>query len=425
MGKSFWKNSYVFKVLNSFYWFFSSAILTQSILFITQIIAVRTFSVEDVGSITLITTNVGLIALCVLLGIGTTVSKYISDYLNNENETKHEHVVTGSTMLVIVSIVTFTIVAYVLIDFLKLSKKISGDVLLCILVGGVTYSIDGLLKSILIGHNAKKFIIFYGFFSVISYPLNVLFLNNLLSYSDIYLLSFLLHFIIAVFCFLFFCIQYGKLENYLNVRESIYFVKKTFFKSTLPAFLSGLLVLPTNAFIQWYIFLNLKNGNYIVAIMGIGLQWFNIIQFLPMYFSKALISHSSSSADTDFNESYSKIVKLNLIVCFSITCVFVLIADFVDSIYSISDVNLYYSVVISIISAFFKSISSPYSSLIIIKEKMWIGMGWNFAWSFVYVSTFLLFFEKGIVTIMMCFLFAYISQFFMSYFWYRSQSSSH
>jgi O-antigen/teichoic acid export membrane protein len=180
----------------------------------------------------------------------------------------------------------------------------------------------------------------------------------------------------------------------------------------LPALLSGVLVGPVHWAAQ-AVLANTPNGYAELAVLGIAMQWFNLILFLPVTAGRVVLpiltdyvtkGDLANSRGIMWHAVFaSAAVVLPLAVATS------LLSPYVMRFYGQAYADDYPSLVLAVWVAALLAIQAPIGNILAAKSRMWLGASMNLGWAFVYlVFTFLLA-KNGASGVLVALLLAYIA----------------
>lgn len=416
----------VFVILNLFShlkWSVIATVLTQGLIFATITSVSHVLSVEDYGRLIALQTLIFSLSIFASGGIGATATRYIALY-KNKDLLKLNRVIS----LTIVIILILSLIIGFLVSFFSnyISQFLFNDERYSYLIVVVSFSLffivnDGLIKAILIGYGytdkyAKSCVI-----GVLPYFPLIYFLSlNYGAYGSVIGLS-LSYFFQATISFLY-CKQVFKNENYVFSINELGTQLPILLKFSIPAFLSGILVLPANSIVQSFL-TRLDDGLFEVAILGIAMQWFNLMQIFPTMLSRVLLPYITTKLSVDDTKGFESSVLMSVLLSFFVSIIiilfFYLVSNHIHMLYNSeysSELNIIF---VALFAGLFKAISAPIGQAILSKGRVWFAVCLNGIWMASFVGGAYVNRESGAEAIMYSFLFAYFFLFLVTAIWFR------
>lgn len=347
------------------------------------------------------------------LELGMTATKYIAQYLDNDNN-KIERIIGLSNLfaiilsLIISGAVYFysdTIAIQIAAPQLAYEIKISSFILFF-------SSINGIQTGILNGLQRFKEVSLINAFAGILSAL-LLILSAIYGSLDTVVLAFGANFIIL------FLLNYLVLRKYFyNVFKINIFSVSNFkeieilWKFSLPAIFAGMMVGP----VTWvcnYLLVNTPNGYAEMANFDIANQWRTTVLFIPAALSQIVLPLLASSVND--KQAYNIVLKKNLKINFFIGLFFSFVLLFLTPIiikfYGKAYSDAFYPMIIMFITTVFISVNNVIGQVIASQGKMWLGFMVNFLWgivllflSYIFINYYLL----GAIGISLAYLISYI-----------------
>ena len=170
-----------------------------------------------------------------------------------------------------------------------------------------------------------------------------------------------------------------------------------------PALLSGALVGPAHWAAQAFL-ANTPNGYAELAVLGIAMQWFNVIMFVPGAAGRVVLPILTDHVTMNDHGGSRRILLYamgaNAIVAVPIAVIVGVFSPNIMNLYGISFGNDYVPLVLAVMTAALLAIQTPVGNLLVASSRMWLGALMNAGWAFVYVGLAYLLVNKGAVGIM-------------------------
>ena len=179
----------------------------------------------------------------------------------------------------------------------------------------------------------------------------------------------------------------------------------------LPALLGSVIVSPS----QWVaqiLLLNGLGGAVQVAILGVGLQWYQVVFFFPVAFGKIvqpiLTDALNNGKKIDVKIVLKISVILNGLISIFIAIILILLSKIILNSYGIDieDASKIFSLLI--IAAVISVICAPVGQILVANGKNWYGFYMNLFWTLVFIVLAYLFKSNGALGIAYAYLGSYV-----------------
>lgn len=415
----------MFKFLNSniisdgIYSILGSFVQRFSFFLITVFLANNLLK-EDFGNITFIRSTIDSILIFSGFGLATAVNKFVPES-SKKSETLNY---IFSALLILMFNVILIILLFLLTEnfyaYRTNTYGITSSVInICIIIF-ISSSFNRLLASTLSAFQKFKNLSFgIMISSIISLPISFFFFNKK-DFVNIFIGYAIIEFIL-LFILLIFINRIFSNRNY-NLRTIKYNTFKDYFYKTfifaLPAFLSGLLVVP----VMWFarlMLINSDSGALHLADFEVGFQLMAIAAFFPTAISAIILPKISRHNKS--KHKYLNTLKLSslfvIITSIFIVVIFILFGDIILGIYG-GGFNDKYVYNLLIISSSFLVINNIIGKIIASRDKMWCGFIFNVIWAmcFILLSHFFINQNFGSLSLAYSFLIAHIFHFFLQSF---------
>ena len=158
---------------------------------------------------------------------------------------------------------------------------------------------------------------------------------------------------------------------------------------SMPALLAGLLVTPAH-WVCYAMLANTPNGYNELAVLGVVMQWFNAILFLPAVAGRALLpiftDHVSDKNSANAKQLLIFAIKVNAAVTFPAAILLAVFSAEILQLYGADFQNGSISMAIGVMTAALLSVQMPVGNMIIAASRIWSGVLMNLCWALVYVA---------------------------------------
>lgn len=195
----------------------------------------------------------------------------------------------------------------------------------------------------------------------------------------------------------------------------------------LPALLSGVLVGPVH-WVAQAMLANTPNGYAELAVLGIAMQWFNLILFVPGSAGRVVLPMLTDYVARGDLVNSRKIMRnailANAAVVVPLAAAAGMLSPYVMNLYGQTYADDYSSLIIAALTASILAIQTPVGNLLAAKSRMWLGASMNLGWAFVYlVCTFMLA-RNGASGVLTALLLAYIAHAVWTFWFALHQTAS-
>lgn len=405
-------NDGIYATLGSFFQRFS--------FFLITVFLANNLLKEDFGNITFIRSTIDSFLIFSGFGLATAVNKFVPE---SSKEPEALNYIFSAFFILIFNVIFIIFLFLLTKDFYEFTTNTYGItspvIYVCIIIF-ISSSFNRLFASTLNALQKFKNLSFGIIISsIISLPISFFFFNQkdfinvFIGYAiiELILLFILLIFLKRIFS--------NKNHNLKSIKYNIFkdYLYKIFIFA-LPAFLSGLLVVP----VMWFarlMLINSDSGALHLADFEVGFQLMAIAAFLPTAIS-AIILPKISSHNKSIHK-YLNTLKLSssfvIVTSIFISIIFILFGDVILSIYG-DGFNNKYVYNLLIISSLFLVLNNIIGKIIASRDKMWYGFLFNVIWAlcFVLLSYFFINQNFGSLSLAYSFLIAHIFHFFLQSF---------
>ncbi|MGZ8983656.1 MAG: oligosaccharide flippase family protein [Methylotenera sp.] len=179
-----------------------------------------------------------------------------------------------------------------------------------------------------------------------------------------------------------------------------------------PSLLSGALIAPAHWAAQ-ALLANTQNGYAELAVLGIAMQWFNVIMFVPGTAGRVILpiltDHVTKSDHSNSRKILLYAIGANAIVAVPIAVIVCAFSSNIMGLYGSSFKQDYVPLVLAAMTAALLAIQTPVGTLLAASSRMWLGALMNAGWALVYVGLAYLLVNKGATGIMLALGVGYIA----------------
>lgn len=157
----------------------------------------------------------------------------------------------------------------------------------------------------------------------------------------------------------------------------------------LPALLGGAMVAPVHWLCQ-VLLINTPNGVVEMAVLGIGLQWFQAVYFFPLAFGRIVLPVMTDvvagGQDQHANIVLKSAILANAVVALPVAILIGLMSHWIMLMYGINNANAWMVLTLMVAAATISAICAPVGHVMVAKGKIWYGWVMNLGWAVVYVG---------------------------------------
>lgn len=168
----------------------------------------------------------------------------------------------------------------------------------------------------------------------------------------------------------------------------------------LPALLAGAMVTPVH-WLCHVMLINAPNGVVEMGILGIALQWFQAVYFLPLAFGRIVLPVMTDVIAGGENQHGNLVLKsailANAAVALPVALLIGLLSHWIMQMYGVTDANAWLVLSLMVAAATILAICTPVGQVMIAKGKIWYGWVMNLGWAVVYVGVSYLLLDFGAV----------------------------
>ena len=393
------------------------AVFAKGITLLINILIARIINEQEYGIYSLINNTVQTFTLFAGAGIGVTLTRDIALYRNKDKKLAGILIKT----LAVFNIVLSAIIALLVFIFSEqisgvLSDEVNIAFYLRITAFSVFFtSVSLVWQSVLQGFEKFKNIAVIQVINNIVILILSIILTKLFSITGA-IVSLLL---LQVFNFIAMYMISKKHINKADITLKLEFnnvVKESIFKHAIPAFLSGVFVLP----VLWFtnITYTQAHGYESFALFSVCLQWLTIINYIPQQLGQAKPIYTQLYAEKKYND-FKKIITrmIGISIIFSVLAVLVLSLGnrIILNAYGQTYTNAKIPFIIMIVTSVFMTVQSQFGVIYQAIGKFWTCFALNALWGVLFIALFFALLQFGIIGYALTYLISYIVYASISY----------
>lgn len=375
--------------LSGSFWILFGTSFSKLIILISGIIVANILGKIGYGELGIIRSSINMFIVVASVGLGTTGTKYIAQYLDN-NKTQVEKSIR---VIRIFSVLSAVAVSSLLIFFAEDIATVALEaphLTRVTQLGGIMLLFSSL--------NASQIGILYGFRDYKSVALNSLYASlceiSLITVGAYFYgvegavagvgLSFIFYYIINNYS-----IRKHYKSNELTFSSHLRFQDfNIIWEFAIPAALSSFLVVP----VLWYIKVLLvqDSGFGEAALFDIAEQWRMLILFIPLSVGRIILPFLSKYEGNNERDKQKIVIKRMIIsnICITvfISLIVLLLAPYILRLYG-DDYDNTIPLIVMSFSTVFSSIANVVGQAIASRSKMWTGFAFNLFWAIILVSS--------------------------------------
>ena len=393
-------------------WSVAGAVVSSGITLVSMMFVARLLGKETYGQFVVVQSTLGMAGVFAGFGIGAVAIRYVAE-LRSRDASRLTHILslTERTVLFFGLIATVVlalnsgIIASAVLNSPGLSLPLS------IAAFSVFFSaLDGYQKSVLIGLEAMRS---YAIGTIVGAAVSV---PVILMSADMYGLNgvagaMVVNAIIQASISRFQMV--GQLQRFAIRREargcmSEWRVLRDF---ALPALLAGVLVVPANWICQAML-ANTPSGYSELAVLGVAMQWFNVILFLPNVAGRVVLPVLTERLAAGDNKQAAKVLKLailaNLAVAVPVSLVISLASPWIMAAYGSQFRNGWQTLALVAVVAILVVGTTPVGQVLAAGNRMWLGAAMNFGWVAILLGAALFLVRYGAIGVALSLCVAYL-----------------
>lgn len=385
-------------------WSVAGAIISSGTTLITMMFLARLLGKESYGQFVIVQSTLGMVGVLAGFGIGTAAIRYAAELRTRAPERLGRILALAERTILVFGLITSA--GLILGSGWMASRILNAPDLaapLSIAAVAVLFTtLDAYKKSVLIGFESMRaFAIGSAIGSVVGFPILLLAANKygLIGAAGGLVLTALIQFGISRH-------QVSKELRKFNVKqyvEGCWRERSILWRFALPALFAGALVSPAH-WIVYALVANTPNGYTQLAVIGIAMQWFNVIMFLPGTAGRVVLPILTDHITNNDHGSSRQILRYaigaNTLIVVPIAVIVGLFSPAIMGLYGNGFRNENIALVLAVITATILAIQSPVGNLVVATSRMWMGAAMNAGWAILYVGIAYFVVDKGAVGVM-------------------------
>jgi len=393
------------------------AVFAKGITLLINIIIARIINEEEYGIYSLINNTIQTFTLFAGAGIGVTLTREIALYRENNKELAGVLIKTLSVFNILMSSI-ISIIIFIFSNEISvlLSNEVDISYYLKITAFSVFFtSVSLVWQSILQGFEKFKSI------AIIQVINNIIIFVLTIILTKTYKVTGAIISLLLLQC-INFITMYLISKKHINKNKIIMklkldkTVKNSILNYAIPAFLSGVFVLP----VLWFtnITFTKQHGYEQFALFSVCLQWLTIVNYIPQQLGQVRPIYTQLYAEKKYIE-FKKVIKrmIGISALFSILAVIVLCLcnSLILNSYGETYKSAHISFIIMIITSIFMTIQSQFGSIYQAIGKLWTCLILNAIWAICFIFIFFILLNFGTLGYTFTYLLSYIIYAIISY----------
>lgn len=399
--------------MNGAIWSILSAVASSGMNLLAMMVLARMLGKESYGQLAVIQSTLAMAAVFAGIGLSTTATRYVA-------ELRQVAPARLGNLLYQLQRITAYVAAALTLFIVLFSSNLASDVLgkgsighlLAFAVISVFFvSLDSLYKGILLGlEETKAFAIASSIGSLLAAPTMIIggIVYGLTGVACAISVGALLQFAISRYLT---CkrLQAHQVSIRKNADSAEWQALKDF---ALPSFLAGLLY----PFVYWIsnvMLVRTPHGFAEMALLGIAMQWFNAIMFLPNYAGRIVLPILTSIHVEKKNLDIVSVIKLgviaNLLMTIPVSLGVGLLSKMIMTTYGSGFIEGWPVLVLAALVAVIVVGIAPVGQYLAAVNRMWVGLMMNFAWAIVFLLSTVMLVPYGAIGILVSLSIAYVA----------------
>lgn len=411
------------RFMNAALWSVLSAVSSSGINLLAMMVLARILGKEQYGQLAVIQSTLVMAGVFAGIGLSSTAMRYVAE-LRQEAPAR-----LGNLLYRLQAITAYVAAAFTLLMALFSSELGSGVFgeegighLLALAVISVFFvSLDSLYKGILLGlEETKVFAIASVSGSMLTAPILIVggIAFGLVGVACAISVGALLQCTISRYL-TFKLFPAHQISIRKNADSAEWQVIKDF---ALPSFLSGL-IYPLVYWLSNVLLVRTSLGFAEMALLGIAMQWYNAIMFLPNYAGRIVLPILTISHAEKKKSEVVAVIKLgvlaNLLVTIPVSLGVALLSNMIMTTYGPGFLEGGAVLALAALVAVIVVSIAPVGQYLAAVNRMWVGLMMNFAWAIVFLLSVISLVRYGAIGIIASFGIAYVAHGVWSLFYAR------
>lgn len=392
-------------------WSVLGSALSSALTLLMSILVARNLGIEEFGKFIVLQSTLAMVGIMAGFGIGSVATRYVAE-LKGRNKPRISHIlglselfVLGFGFLVSTSLaLSASYMATHILNSPSLTVPLGISACAVFFIG-----LDSYQRSVLIGFEAMRTLAI-GATTSAALGLPIMLIASAKYHLFGASIAIVIISIIQALVSRYQVNGELKKSNLFRKLEGSLKELPVLWKFAIPSLLSSLLVAPSHWTVQAFL-ANTPNGYSELAILGIAMQWFNIIVYIPNMAGRVVLPILTNQvADKDRHGTRKILVyatSINAVVSIPIAIIICICSSYIMDMYGKSYTSHNVPLVISALTATLLAILLPISNLLAATSRMWIGVIINVVWGLFYIILSYFLIDKGATGIMISMLTAY------------------
>ncbi len=385
-------------------WSVLGAVVSSGVTLVMLMLVARLLGKETYGQFVVIQSTLGMVGVFAGFGIGAAAIRYVAE-LRALDTARLGHILTLAERTVLgfgLIASTGLMIAARWMASHMLNAPGVGAPLAIAAIAVFFAALDGYQKSVLIGFESMRAFAIGTITSVIAgFPIMLLAANHYGLQG-------------AAVAMVVNALIQASISRYQMVRELKKFEVKhnadgclsewpVLWHFAFPALLAGALVGPAHWAAQAML-ANTPKGYAELAALGIAMQWFNVIMFVPTTTGRVVLPILTDHV-TKKDDRRSRVILLyamgaNAIVAVPLAVIVGMLSPYIMSLYGKGFEHDYVPLVVAVVTAALLAIQIPVGNLLVAKSRMWLGSLMNLGWALIYVGMSYVLLDFGAIGVM-------------------------
>lgn len=157
----------------------------------------------------------------------------------------------------------------------------------------------------------------------------------------------------------------------------------------LPSLLGGVMVAPVHWLCQ-VLLVNTANGVVEMGVLGVALQWFQAVYFLPLAFGRIVLPVMTDVIANGQNRHADIVLKsailANAVVALPVALAIGLLSHWIMHMYGVTHAGGWLVLSLMVAAATVSALCAPVGQVLVAKGRIWHGWVMNFGWAVVYIG---------------------------------------
>ncbi len=406
------KSPLAMRFLRGSFWSAAGTVVSSGITLITMVFLARLLEKVAYGEFIAIQSTVSMIGVFAGFGVGAVGTRYTAE-LRNREPARLGRILALAERIVLAFGIVATI-GLILGSHWLTSRLLNAPTLalpLCIAAISVPLTtLDAYQKSVLIGlERLRTFAVGTIGAVLIALPIMLLAANQygLVGAAAAVAISAACQFLISRHQMIRELKTFGAEPNSSGCLEE----RPILWQFAFPALLAGAMVSPAHWAVQAML-VNTDEGYAKLALLGVAMQWFNVVMFLPATIGRVVLPILTDHVATNDYTSTRRILLYamgaNALIAVPIALVIAVFSPFIISLYGTSFEGGSLPLALAVATAALLAVQTPVGNLITARSRMWLGALMNAGWAGSFIFFAYQFIDSGATGAMLALAGAYV-----------------